>query len=729
MNDKRPLKVRLVLYEPRFGAFIWTMGENCLRTDALRRGMDWATLPVHNVDEQAACLLQLVQQGVDAIIMKPMALQHTGISRFIEEAAAAGIPVITLDSPLSEYGIASTVGSDNAEGQRLVTEYVFERLPSGAHVAYFGGDPRVPSGAMRAKSFHNVLDRYPHIHLASEHTLDWLSSIERRKQGAQFMRETLARHQRIDAVICASDESALGTMDAVREAGLSEQILVAGFDGIPEALMALKSGGMSVTVRQLPRSIAKRTLDTVEALCRQDTVPRLQYVETSLITATEVGEAALDSLQMIPGLLQHLASNQEEQRRLQESIIETQQNALNAVSSVSSLLSQLRDPEAMMSGVLQAMADRFGLCGGQVYTRDDAGIHVHASLATPADCAKSIAQRCIDVGGEIQTQDNGVFRLALPLLQGEAATGVLLLESRVSAAFDSNRMPVLKTIARQVAIAMENAKLYRETLLQSQRQQESQDKLLIAEKMASLGRLTAGIAHEMNSPLAAVRASVRELGELVAEYRISIGDASVNETDHREIADEMERAVRLATSASERAASFVRGIKSQTRDLSAQQRIRFNAVEVVREALLLLGHALRQGRCELRFSPDEEVLELEGSPGRLAQVVTNLVTNSIDASLERGGGLIEVGLALHGPELWLTVRDHGSGIPPEVLPKVFDPMFTTKPFGVGTGLGLTIVHDIVVGEFGGSIDIDSVVDEHTSFIVRLKRHPISRNDA
>src|SRR5205807_2107336 len=110
---------------------------------------------------------------------------------------------------------------------------------------------------------------------------------------------------------------------------------------------------------------------------------------------------------------------------------------------------------------------------------------------------------------------------------------------------------------------------------------------------------------------------------------------------------------------------------------------------------------------------------LSGSPARLAQVVTNLVMNAIDASAEKGGGTITLRLEAAPEAVTLQVKDRGSGIPPELLSKIFDLMFTTKPFGQGTGLGLTIVQQIVTGDFGGTVAVESQVGQGTTFTLRF----------
>jgi two-component system sensor histidine kinase HupT/HoxJ len=113
-----------------------------------------------------------------------------------------------------------------------------------------------------------------------------------------------------------------------------------------------------------------------------------------------------------------------------------------------------------------------------------------------------------------------------------------------------------------------------------------------------------------------------------------------------------------------------------------------------------------QGKCELDFKKIDDKIQIPGMPGRLEQIVTNLVNNAIDVCHPQGGA-IRVSLDKHSDPVELRSSDNGSLILPENRSKIFDPMFSTKPFGSSTGLGLTIVHDIVVVEFGGSMDVTS----------------------
>jgi signal transduction histidine kinase len=329
--------------------------------------------------------------------------------------------------------------------------------------------------------------------------------------------------------------------------------------------------------------------------------------------------------------------------------------------------------------------------------------------------------------------------LSVPIQVGDEVVGVFDIQSPQKNAFDDNDVLVLETLADQVAVAIENARLY-ESLQQELRErkraeeeikqrlveldeaynalQENQEKLLISEKMASLGRLSAGIAHEMNTPLAAARAALKKVGLLADEYNLSIDDPDVTEDDHKEIADEIITAVKLADKATERAAGFVRGIKAQTRNLNTFEVQKINVVNVVKDALLLLRHTLERNNCTVDLKYSQNDINILGPPGRLEQVITNLVNNAIDASPPEGGQ-INIEFNRQNGYLMLRISDNGSGISPENLNKIFDPMFSTKPFGTSTGLGLTIVHEIVTGDFKGSVDVYSELGKGTTFSIQI----------
>ena len=357
----------------------------------------------------------------------------------------------------------------------------------------------------------------------------------------------------------------------------------------------------------------------------------------------------------------------------------------------------------------------------------------------------------LDVGEDAVYFDNphlGVTRseIALPLIAGDELLGVLDVQSDQQAAFSQKDIAALQVLADQVALAIQNAYLFdemqsllhdlenrvekrtselkeRSILLENAYRalQNNQQKLLLSEKMASLGRLTSGIAHEINTPLATVRTSLVELDTLVQEYQTSIADSDISISDHHEIAQDMQTTISLANTSVKRAAGFIRGIKAQTRHQAsnANQMQSFDPIPMIEETLLLLGHQLRQANCTVDFTYPDDRIELFGPPSKFSQVITNLLNNAIDASQE--GGEINIVFEQNVDHIALMVQDYGIGIPPDNLSKIFDPMFTTKPFGEGTGLGLSIAYDIVTNEYDGTISVDSVQGQTTVFTVKFPR--------
>jgi signal transduction histidine kinase len=251
----------------------------------------------------------------------------------------------------------------------------------------------------------------------------------------------------------------------------------------------------------------------------------------------------------------------------------------------------------------------------------------------------------------------------------------------------------------------------------NQELRESQARLVLSEKLAALGRVTAGIAHEINSPLGATFNAVELARGYALEYRESIGDASVTEDDHRAIAADLLGALALAESAASRAGAFVRSIKMQTRAEAVTTEQRLELASEIRTIIALLGHERPEldVRCELARG-----LVVAGDPHRLALVVRNLVVNALDSYGEttaaRPVWLRTFAAADHAV---LEVEDHGDGIPAAIRSRVFDYLFTTKEVGRGTGLGLSMAHNVVTSHFRGSIDFDSEVGRGTIFRVRL----------
>ena len=261
----------------------------------------------------------------------------------------------------------------------------------------------------------------------------------------------------------------------------------------------------------------------------------------------------------------------------------------------------------------------------------------------------------------------------------------------------------------------------RETALE-----QSKERLIAADRLASLGQLTGGIAHEVNTPLAAAMNFLHQANKLSEEYQNSIGAPGVTNADHLEIANELKGNISSAQTTLERLGEFVRSIRNQGRNLGAGA-THYNLASVVRDTLNMLEFEAQKVQVEVRFESSSDTVMIHGEPGRIAQIVQNLVGNAIHACESRrapGGSVVTVRLArqpigqpVPSERIVLSVQDNGSGIPPEVLPRIFEPLYSTKEIGRGTGLGLSIIRDIVTGHLGGEINLETNMGQGTTFTV------------
>jgi two-component system NtrC family sensor kinase len=230
-------------------------------------------------------------------------------------------------------------------------------------------------------------------------------------------------------------------------------------------------------------------------------------------------------------------------------------------------------------------------------------------------------------------------------------------------------------------------------------QKALQESLARADKLAALGKLAGGVAHEINSPLAGI----------MAFAQMALREMSADDP-HLEDMKEIE-------AAAQKCKVIVEGLLGFARQDSPESTEVYNLVESIQSTLRLARVMVIKEKVELRTSLPSTPIYVEGSKGRIAQVLLNLITNAIYA-MRDGGGELELTLETAGEQVSMTVRDTGVGIPKEHLKKIFDPFFTTKPVGEGTGLGLAISYSIIT-QHRGSISVESTPGIGTTFKIIL----------
>jgi two-component system NtrC family sensor kinase len=234
---------------------------------------------------------------------------------------------------------------------------------------------------------------------------------------------------------------------------------------------------------------------------------------------------------------------------------------------------------------------------------------------------------------------------------------------------------------------------------------EAQRAVARAEKLAAVGRLAAGVVHEINNPLATISACAESL-----ESRLNEGafDASPMVEDLREY-------LGLIRSEAFRCKSITNGLLDFSRT-RASDHVTINLGDVIHSAVRLLSHQKRRSAVEFRLDLADDLSPVSGDPGQLQQAVIALATNALDAMVI--SGILTIAAKNQDDKVVVDVIDNGVGIPQENLPKIFEPFFTTKEIGKGTGLGLAVCYGILT-EHGGALDVQSTVGVGTTFTITL----------
>ena len=446
-----------------------------------------------------------------------------------------------------------------------------------------------------------------------------------------------------------------------------------------------------------------------------------------------------------------------------------------ALRGVGRAVGSTLDPEAVLGMVIARAVEFSGADAGVVYEYDPESdrFHFRTSHGLEPDVAEQLRAdpvargegavgRTAVTGAPVEVPDlsnasdfvaakgwNKLDRagyralLAVPLLFEDRILGGLVVLRRELGNFSTATVELVEAFAAQSALAVRNAKLFDEQRRREQELRQAHEELKAAQanmihsaKMASLGQLTAGIAHEIKNPLNFVNnfatLSIELLDELkeVAAPGIATLDADAR-ADLEETSAMLTGNLEKIAEHGRRADGIVKSMLLHSRGGSGDRQI-VDLNALADEALTLAYHGARAQdqnfniTLERDFAPDLAPVELV--PQDITRVFLNLIGNGFYAANKRrtqaGDDFkptLRVATRDLGDAVEIRVRDNGIGIPPEARDRLFQPFFTTKPTGEGTGLGLSISYDIVTQQHGGTISVDSKVGEYSEFTVRLPR--------
>jgi two-component system NtrC family sensor kinase len=332
--------------------------------------------------------------------------------------------------------------------------------------------------------------------------------------------------------------------------------------------------------------------------------------------------------------------------------------------------------------------------------------------------------------------------LIVPLLRDGKSIGMIGPTRAEPGPFNEHHVQLMQTFADQAVIAIQNVELFEKVQARTRELSKSlddlraaQDRLVQTQKLASLGQLTAGIAHEIKNPLNFVNnfaaLSVELTDELKGALKPAVLDRSIR-TEVDEITGVLKDNLGKIVQHGKRADSIVKNMLLHSREGSGERRSAdINAL--VGESLNLAYHGARAEKpgftITLKHDADINAGALDLYPQEITRALLNLISNGFYAATRRkaeaNDDTFEPVLTATTRDLGETVeiriRDNGTGISPDVKEKMFNPFFTTKPTGEGTGLGLSMTHDIIVKQHGGTIDVETRLGQFTEFIITLPR--------
>ncbi len=525
----------------------------------------------------------------------------------------------------------------------------------------------------------------------------------------------------------APETEALQHLERAKERAKS----ITGYKDKPELLNALANAYAAAgRYREAFETCQKAANSSTLALSRES-ANRLESIQ--LRNLSESARAQAEHLQQLA-----------EAERQKAALMQSNNATLERLGLIGQQLTQHLDLASVFAALSQHIPTLLDARAFEIYLLDDDGLGLHSvfgledgqplppdhialnvTTSNAARCARERIELSIQLArdGSDPSQVPGTMRtlsaLFAPLLIGERLLGVVTVQSPQADAYGEHERMVFRTLNAYTAIALDNARAYRHLQL-------AQSQLLAQEKLAALGALVAGIAHELNTPLGNSLLMASTLEQRTHEVEKAAAAKALRRSELEAYFDEAKAMTRLITVGLESAAQLISSFKQVAVDRTAEQRRPFDLALLCEQvaATLQAGIRKRGHRLTLEIPPD---ILLDSFPGPFGQVLSNLIENAMvhgfgerrEGHDGQEGQMHLSARRLGAEQVELRFQDDGKGISSAHAARIFEPFFTTKFGQGGSGLGLSVSHNIATQLLGGSLTLDSKVEAGTCFVLCL----------
>ena len=316
-EHKQDILIGISLYSD-IRSHLWGMVNHFARGEAEKKGIRLINRSADlQLEWQINHIKELIAKKIDALIIAANSSEDPELIALMQELLKKGVPVIAMDSNIGNDSFTATIGIDNVRGQQAAANHLFERLGGKGKIAHIQGIPHLQCTHLRTNGLHKAIAEFPNIELIFETFGDFQYPL-----AYKIMTDFLATQPELDAVIVGNDTSAEGVMDALANAGLTNTVLVTGFDGHDKAINAIRKGKMAVSVKYDAQQMAEMSIDLALRALNGETLAKQHFIDITLITEENLADEMFYYIEIFPDFVGDLSMAN---RRLEEEIEERKQ--------------------------------------------------------------------------------------------------------------------------------------------------------------------------------------------------------------------------------------------------------------------------------------------------------------------------------------------------------------------------------------------------------------------